>query len=229
VNVATLVEPVSAPRTEFVPFTPEEAQLVLAVAEQHRLAAFFTVALAVGLRPSEALGLTWDDVDLDNRMVRVRKALEGRGGAYRFKEPKSRTSRRTIALLAICVDALLAHRRRQATERLAAGAHWQSLDLVFSTPLGTPINRTEMSRQFTKILEAAGVTHRRLLRLPPHRRDAGPSPGHTSASGHGDARTLLDRPDDEHRHARPAITPACAADAMDRAHGHEGCREPADG
>jgi integrase len=229
VNVATLVEPVSAPRTEFVPFTPEEAQLVLAVAEQHRLAAFFTVAMAVGLRPSEALGLTWDDVDLDNRLVRVRKALERRGGAYTFKEPKSRTSRRTIALPSICVDALLAHRRRQAVERLAAGAHWQAFDLVFTTPLGTPLNRTEMSRQFTKILEAACVEHRRLYDCR-----------HTAATlllaqgiparvvmetlGHSSIALTMNT----YTHVLPSLL-RDAADAMDRALGHEGRQEPADG
>jgi integrase len=119
-------------------------------------------AMALGLRPSEALAVRWSDVDLDVGLLQVRRALERRSGAYAFKEPKSRTSRRTIPLPAICVEALLAHRGRQAAERLAAGEHWVDLDLVFTTPIGSPLNRTEMSRQFTRLLAAAGVPHRRL-------------------------------------------------------------------
>jgi integrase len=90
------------------------------------------------------------------------EALERRPGGYAFKEPKSRTSRRSIPLPAICVEALVEHRRRQAEERVAAGEHWIPLELVFSTTTGQPLNRTEMSRQFTRLLESAGVLHHRL-------------------------------------------------------------------
>ncbi len=161
-NVATLVEPVSAPRRSVVPFDEDEARQVLAAAAGHRLGAFFTVAMALGLRPSEALALTWSDVDLDEGVLHVRRALERRPGGFAFKEPKSRTSRRTVPLPGICVEALMAHRLRQAEESVIAGEHRSDLDLVFSTPTGEPLNRTEMSRQFTGLLAAAGVPHRRL-------------------------------------------------------------------
>ena len=57
-NVATAVDPVTVKRKEVAPFTPEEARQILDTAQVHRLASFFTVAMALGLRPSEALGLT---------------------------------------------------------------------------------------------------------------------------------------------------------------------------
>ena len=62
-NVATVVEPVTIKRSEVVPFTAEEARQALDATRSHRLASFFTVAMALGLRPSEALGLTWSDID----------------------------------------------------------------------------------------------------------------------------------------------------------------------
>jgi integrase len=120
------------------------------------------MAIAVGLRPSKALGLRWSDVDFDTRVVRVRHALERRPDGYALKQPKSRTSRRNIPLPDACVAALADHRYRQHAERLVAGPAWTDLDLVFSTPTGAPLHRTEVSRQFKKLLGSAGLPDRRL-------------------------------------------------------------------
>jgi integrase len=161
-NVATLVDPVQLVREPVTPFTEEEVKRLLIAAAEHRLGAFYTVAIAVGLRPSEGLGLGWADVDLDRATVRVRRTLERHDGRYVFKEPKSRTSRRTIPLPVTCLEALKTHRRHQLEERLAAGPEWEDWDLVFTTPLGRPVSRTEVSRQFGKLQEKAGVAHHRL-------------------------------------------------------------------
>ena len=161
-NVATLVEPVTVKRKEVVPFTAEEARQVLDAARSHRLASFFTVAMALGLRPSEALGLTWSDIDFDRSLLQVRRALERGPDGYRFKEPKSRTSRRTIVPPSVCLESLKSHRIRQASDRLRAGESWHDLDLVFCSESGEPLHRSEMSRQFTLLLKRTSVAHHRL-------------------------------------------------------------------
>ena len=160
-NVATLVEPVSVARAPVAPFAPEEVNAILEAAAVDRLGTFYTVALAVGLRPSEALGLKWADIDLSEGLLRVQRVLERRGQEWTFKEPKSRTSRRTIPLPRVCVEQLTAHRHRQLFERRGADG-WEENDLVFCTPGGTPLDRTEVSRRFSKLQEQAGVAHHRL-------------------------------------------------------------------
>jgi integrase len=134
----------------------------LSVAANDRLGAFYTVAIAIGLRPSEALGLGWADVDLKAGTVKVRRTLDRQDGRYVFNEPKSRTSRRTLSLPAVCVEALKAHRKRQLEERLAAGEEWEDWDLVFTTPLGQPLSRTNVSHYFGLLQQRAGVPHHRL-------------------------------------------------------------------
>ena len=161
-NVATLVDPVKLVREPVTPFNEEEVRRLLTAAGEHRLGAFYTVAIAVGLRPSEGLALGWADVDLQAGTMRVRRTLDRLDGRYVFKEPKSRTSRRTIPLPAVCVEALRAHRKHQLEERLVAGPEWEDWDLVFVTPLGRPLSRTEVSRQFGSLQERAGVAHHRL-------------------------------------------------------------------
>lgn len=162
-NVAVPVNTVAIDREPVRPFTRDEAHQVLEAAASHRLTAFFTVAMAAGLRPSEALALTWDDLDLAAGIVRVRRALDRRrADDFQFKATKSRRSRRTIPLPEVCVQALVQHRRRQAQERLTAGSAWKDHGLVFTTRTGGPLDRTQVSRQFSTLLDRAGVEHRRL-------------------------------------------------------------------
>ena len=61
--------------------------------------ALYSVALALGLRRGEALGLGWDDVDLDEGTLRVRVALQRIDGKLQLVEPKTMRSRRRIPCL----------------------------------------------------------------------------------------------------------------------------------
>ena len=64
--------PVSSPKPrrrneeEIEPYTVEEVRRILRAAEKRRNSARWAVALALGLRQGEALGLQWTDVDLSN-------------------------------------------------------------------------------------------------------------------------------------------------------------------
>ena len=52
-----------------MPFTVEAVQLLLEVANRRRNAARWVMALALGLRQGEVLGLKWTDVDFDFRVL----------------------------------------------------------------------------------------------------------------------------------------------------------------
>ena len=75
-----------------------------------------------GCRRGEALGLQWENVDLDKSRVTIAKALLEVEGELLLSEPKTHRGRRTIALDPETVAVLKAHHRRQAEERLRAGA-----------------------------------------------------------------------------------------------------------
>ncbi len=163
-NVATLVDPPTVKRPETaLPLSAQEARKVMAAAQTHRNAARWTVALAVGLRQSEALALRWSDVDLDNGTLSVRRGLHrisGQGLVY--EEPKADRSRRNLALPAQLVDALKAQRAAQLEERIAAGPLWEDHDLVFAQPNGRLIERKSDWRAWKALLRQAGVREVRL-------------------------------------------------------------------
>ena len=76
----------------------KRAKVFLKAAKRHRLGPLFSVALAVGLRLGEALGLKWDAVDLTKGTLTVRQALQRVGKKLELVEPKSEKSRRTVLL-----------------------------------------------------------------------------------------------------------------------------------
>lgn len=88
------------------------------------------LALATGLRRGELLALTWTNVDLGKALITVCRSLQQTNGGVSIKEPKSGRGRQ-LALPAFAVEALRAHRARQAEERLLLGPAYVDKDLVF--------------------------------------------------------------------------------------------------
>ncbi|MDP9459310.1 MAG: site-specific integrase [Actinomycetota bacterium] len=162
-NVCTLVDAPSVERQEVDPLTGQESRRVLDAARGHRNAARWSVALALGLRQGEALGLTWDAVDLDVGTLTVRQALQRQPGkGLVFVQPKSRAGRRTVALPGPLRNALRAHRTAQLAERVAAGSVWRDNDLVFCQENGAPIDPRSDHRAWRSLLAEAGVRPARL-------------------------------------------------------------------
>lgn len=75
-NVCTLVDAPSLVRSEVQPLTAQEARRLLDAALNTRNGARWSVALSLGLRQGEALGLRWSDLDLDAGTLTVRRALQ---------------------------------------------------------------------------------------------------------------------------------------------------------
>jgi integrase len=162
-NVCTLVDAPSVERDEIRPLSAQDARRVLEVARGRRNAPRWSVALALGLRQGEALGLTWDAVDLDAGTLTVRQALQRQPGqGLAFVQPKSRAGRRTISLPDPLRDALRAHRAVQLAERMAAGPEWQDHDLVFCQENGRPIDPRGDHRAWRELLAEAEVPQARL-------------------------------------------------------------------
>jgi integrase len=158
-NAAALIDPPPAVAPEALVLDDDQARALLAAATSTRLEGIVTIALGLGLRQAEALGLTWDDIDLDAGVVHVRRQLKGSGGVWRLDELKTPSSRRDLPLPAVVAAALRQHRARQAQERLLSGRDWRGSPwpLVFPSSAGTPWMARNLTRAFKALLARAGL------------------------------------------------------------------------
>ena len=138
-------------------FTAKELSRLLAQVKGDRLYPLWRLAATTGMRRGELLGLTWLALDLDAGTLRVDQQLVPTRGGVSFGAPKSKRSRRTIALDPETVEALREHREAQLLERAFAGDAYDDHDLVFANPLGVPINPQRLTEAFSRQRKAAGL------------------------------------------------------------------------
>ena len=207
-NVASLVElPRLRPR-EMRSLSREEADQFRAAIRGERFEALFLLLLGTGVRPSEALAFTWDDLDVEGARATVRRVLpRDQKGEPRFEEPKTARSRRTVPLSPSVVRALRTHRAAQAKERLAASAVYSDNDLVFASLTGGPLDeRNVVHRHFkpalrrAKLPEATRLYDLRHCHVTLSLRAGEPVHVVSARVGHASARMTLD----VYAHALPA-------------------------
>jgi integrase len=157
-NPADAVEPPRPGRREIRALTPEQARAVMTAADATPYGPLVRLALLTGMRRGELIGVRWSDLDLEGAAIHVQQTAQRLAGqGIVFRQPKTRLSRRSIALSPDAVAILRQHRRRQAEARLLAGPAYQDRDLVFATGLGTPIEPGNLLRAWYRIVKVAGM------------------------------------------------------------------------
>ena len=151
-NVATYVDLPRREQVEIQPLSPLQARQLVAAAREDPRGALWTVLLGTGLRLGEALGLRWADVDLEEGKISVRGSLRPQPLKLRGADPrlalvetKTAASRRTIAGPAFVLAALRQHQVRSA--EVPANV----MNLVFTTPRGTPIDPRNANRPHIRV------------------------------------------------------------------------------
>ncbi|NJN17253.1 MAG: site-specific integrase [Oscillochloris sp.] len=139
------------------PLTLEQAHVLLNAVKGHRLEALYRVALSLGLRRGEVLGVRWVDVDFTQRTLRVATALQRQDGKLVLSEPKTRSSARTLPLPEVLVQTLQVHQQAQERQRAELGDAWNEHGMVFPTEVGTPLEPRNLIRHFKGVLKRAGL------------------------------------------------------------------------
>ncbi|MFD8969290.1 tyrosine-type recombinase/integrase [Streptomyces sp. NPDC059568] len=182
-NPATIAKAPRLEEEEVVPYTVEEVQILLEVANRQRNSARWVIALALGLRQGEVLGLKWTDVDFELGVLvvhrgRLRPRYQhgcgdrcGRKPGYcpqkinirrETKDTKSRAGRRPIGVPGELMKLLSKHRDEQERERRLARDLWVEKGYVFTSPTGEPLNPNTDHHKWKELLGAAGLRDGRL-------------------------------------------------------------------
>lgn len=183
VNPATIAKGPRVEEEEVEPYSVEEVQRLLAEAHKHRNTARWVIALALGLRQGEVLGMQWNDVDFELDVIRVRRGRLrpryqhgcgdrcGRKPGFcpqkintrrETKSVKSRAGQRPIGVPGELMELLRQHKEEQDRERKRARDLWTEKGYVFTSPTGEPLNPNTDFHKWKDLLKAAGVRDGRL-------------------------------------------------------------------
>lgn len=171
-NAATLVAMPSDKsegkrRAKVPPPNLDHARALLDAARGNRLEAIITVGLALGLRRGEVIGLRWEDIDMDARIMKIRRRVSRVKGRLLVREgvKMGEDEEGAVALPDLLIHALAQHRTRQLLERMKAGPRWKGPEpsadgkpsgFVFTSMVGTVLEPRNVYRTFEDIRHRAG-------------------------------------------------------------------------
>jgi integrase len=147
-------------------------QRFLTAIAHNRYEALYYLAVATGLRAGELLGLTWSDLDWENRVIRVERQVQYiPGRSLQIKDPKSEAGNRDILLgsdvmmqlydqrlkVKIAFEKINKSKKRSPESKNAIRQEWVKADLMFPSEEGTPIGLRRVEDEFKRILHKAGL------------------------------------------------------------------------
>lgn len=181
-NPADAVDLPKQQEKEMKVLSKEQAEAFLKAIESDPYRVLLATLLGTGMRPSEAAGLKWSDVDLIGRRLHVQRTASKIGGRWVFNPPKTAKGKRQIDLPDGLVS-LLADLLRDG-------------ELVFTNFSGEPYSqRTLVEHHFKPALEARRVVGGpQALRSEAHACVAAPA-GRCASEGRQRAPRALNHPD----------------------------------
>ena len=100
-----------------------------------------------------------EDVDFENRTLRVNQSLARVNHELVFSEPKTKQSRRVLDLPESLTAKLKEHQVRQREQMMKNRKTWIETGLVFTSEIGTPVDPRDVKRHLDPILKQAGLPH----------------------------------------------------------------------
>lgn len=158
-NPADNCELTKAPDPDIKPLSGSEIAAFFQAIKGQQYENLFTVILLLGLRQSEALGLTWENINWETGAVTIEKQLTA--GTYQLA-PTKNSEVRTITASPTALDALRREKLRQTELRLRWGVGWDPTGLVFADDSCEHLCHSTVYKAFKRIAAQIGRPDARL-------------------------------------------------------------------
>lgn len=163
VNPAQLAETPKVTKYVVNFLTPGQMSEVAALFNDSEIRIPVFLAIHLGLRRSEILGLTWKNVDFDKRQVRISQTvIQNTGGDYVRIGTKSESSNRALPISENLCAILHEHKLHQEEQRKRLKHKYHPSDFVCTFEDGTLISPNYFSSNFRKIIDNSDLPHIRL-------------------------------------------------------------------
>lgn len=110
-------------------------------------------------RKGELLGLRWEDIDWESNQIKITRAIAYADGGEIVKQPKTKSSRRTVTVPGVVMNLLRAWKKEQTETRLYLGDYWQESGWVFTQENGLRMNYSTPRHAFHQVLEQYNKDH----------------------------------------------------------------------
>lgn len=152
---------------DVIPFTLDEQLKFIEAIKGNDLEMLFITALDTGLRQGELFALTWNDIDLKNKVVYVNKTFKRirntTTGEYEniIQSPKTKKGVRVVPLPYHLIDKLNHHRLNQKALKLKVANLYEDNNLVFCNTFGKYLDSGNVLKKFKKILKDNDIPTRK--------------------------------------------------------------------
>jgi integrase len=162
VNPVIRVRNPQGKRIEISPLSIQEVKRLLSAYSGTYLGGRLHIALICGLRQGEALGLTWDAINLEARTIKVSRQVQIINGVQVFTDLKTEKSSRLIALTEETTAALRDHYSLIEQLKQRVEASWMENNLVFPDGIGNFKSPKTDYAEWKKALKLCGIAPKRL-------------------------------------------------------------------
>lgn len=138
-----------------------QVQCLLKALVGHRWYALYRLAVNLGMRQGELLGLTREHIDLEAGIIRIRQQLQretqdDETRSFVLQTTKTQAGERTLQIDQSLTKILREHLRNLDEEQALHGKAWKdTLNLIFVTETGAPIHGSDLLQHFNRVLKRA--------------------------------------------------------------------------
>lgn len=139
-------------KKETAAYTAEQLVLLLEEAKKSKIYVAVMLAAHLGLRRGEICGLTWDKIDLENKVVNIITTMTQAGSAVIIKDTKTKNSLRKLHINEDLHQILSDEKTHQEKQKEILGAEYNDYGYVFCWEDGLPYRPNYLSERFTHLI-----------------------------------------------------------------------------
>lgn len=147
-------------------YSKEEVEKLFEVSKNDPLEVPILVSAYYGLRKSELLGLTWDAIDFNNKVITIKRTvlevyLNGKREIITKERTKNKSSYRTLPLVPVIENTLLKLKSEQEENKKLYKSNYSNKwdNFVFVTPLGEILKPGYLTQHFNILQEKHNLRH----------------------------------------------------------------------